>query len=574
MQSKIPRVSTAKKTTKLTTLSSNIPRKSIGKSRQSIVSTNGSNNLFKVMPTQQHMNSRQAPPEISGRQKIIGNEKQLETLFNYTRTLAQSMFLPGPFKDFYPGAFSTLKQSVQSSFSTKNQGSRKSSIAPSSGIDASQIDVNLANAYEILNNLLVSNTDVLLLITDFCLLYSAITIAVCIEDDNSQKALFFLKKLLTLDLPKRNNEFNVLFAVLLRTNFSSPIVRGHTIQVVSLLVRHDEGLISRLQAGTDYQNAAIASMCQEILQLVGGTDQSKQLTHLKSTFPSLNPTDDEDLCVLSLQRMNEYLENGIEVSDYQEIIRGIIITIERFEESASIIFYSSKCIISLLSRKLTIQTELLSQLLSLFLRVLRVGHQIHGNESFEARDSSILAIDKLFAETPPHDLFVAISGTIAIIDEEMLSYEMEMLTEYVDHNSIMPNNSVSNDIYSQIKSFHPEFSKIPHFITPSSNEFDSLDSMTDSIHRLLSSDTVFEEMEKIIQQDDLSIIMSYPVYLRGFLLRSYVLITGKIPKDIEDDQKLLIEEMLSQYSRITEEDLRSGSLSPDNLESFLNSLSS
>lgn len=526
---------------------------------------NSKSDIFKTQPTIASLNSRKLPNDLQGNQKIIGNPTAVESLYRYLKYITQPYFVPEFQARVFPKALSVLHQITVSKYESKKNVKKnpRTSIAVATEItdnDAKPKDLDLSPVFNEFKQMMRKQKNTLKSLTDFLLLYCAYLIIVCEGDtDNVLQPLFFLKQFLQLDLPKRKQEADILGSVLMKQAESDPTVRGHSIQVLSLFVGYDSTMLNRIKAGCEYHDKNFSEFCKSILNDVQRTIPTDQvLAPPPPTFAEISPNANITISNEMLTSFLSAFENGEKPRDPSNFIHNIIQTMQRFANSPSILEKGSNNIGIALNLLLPDPpTETVSEIMKLCFLLLSGESFLTGDNSFEALEAIQTLSNNVFEIVPSQILIPAITATIAMTTDSHLHLLMRKFSEYYQNNRGEISQRQLNDIASTLDAFHPDFNERPPFLNTNAGFDSKLNSMTESIERLLNPETVFTEMESIIQQDP-EILNDYPLYLRGFLQRAYFLYHSEEPVGMSEDQRLAAEEMVREMGSIKEEDLVNG----------------
>jgi hypothetical protein len=215
--------------------------------------------------------------------------------------------------------------------------------------------------------------------------------------------------------------------------------------------------------------------------------------------------------------------------------------------------------------------EFASQILELCSNVLSgIASFPNEEEGFEVSEAAKNLCDALFENLDREILLMGLGAAMAKSTDSHIPFLVEKLKEYMQHVRDPVNPRLLAEIEANLEAFHPQIREridFPRPTTPMYNE------MADSIARLMDPETVFEEMESLIAKRDPNFLENYPLYLRGFLQRSYVLYTRDVPEGISDANRELAERMIASLETMSTEDLiGDGAFSVDTLSARLESL--
>lgn len=546
---------------------------------------NVKNEVFKAQPNMTSLNSRKLPNDLQGNQKIISNPTAIESLFRYLKYITQPYFVPEFQSRVFPKALSVLHQITVSKYESKKNVKKnpRSSIAVNADIvdtDAKPKDLDLNPVFNEFKTLMRTQKNSLKSLTDFLLLYCAYIIVVCEGDTvNVLPALYFLKQLFQLDLPKRKQEAEILASILLKQGDSDPTVRGHSIQVLAQLVNYDSTLLNKIRAGCEYHDKSMAEFCKDIInyiQRAGPVDpMSTPPPPPAPTFAEISPNANVTVSNEMLSTYISGFENGERPRDPTSFIHNVIQTMQRFANSPLILEKGSNIIgfaLNLLLPSPPIET--VSEVINLCFLLLSGETFLTGDNSFDALEAIQTLSNNIFEIIPSQILLPAITATVTTTTDSHLYLLMRKFSEYYQNNPDSVNQHQLNEIAAALDAFHPDFKERPPFLNINNSIDNKLSSMTESIEKLLDPETVFGEMENIIKQDP-AILNDYPLYLRGFLQRAYFLYHSEVPVGMSEDQRSMAQQMVNELNSINEEDLANGGkYSVETLSSKLEELKS
>jgi hypothetical protein len=165
---------------------------------------------------------------------------------------------------------------------------------------------------------------------------------------------------------------------------------------------------------------------------------------------------------------------------------------------------------------------------------------------------------------------MAVGAAMAKATDSHIPFLLEKLKEYMRCVRDPINPRLLAEIEANLEAFHPQIRERIDFPKPKTLMYDE---MAGSIARLMDPETVFEEMEFLIAKRDPQYLESYPLYLRGFLQRSYMLYTREVPTGISEANRDLGDHMIASFENMTPQDLvGKGAFSVDTLRARLESL--
>lgn len=515
--------------------------------------------IFTSNPTMQALAARSVPKEIAGKPMLYGKPEQIETLFTYVRSLAQQLFITQFSKQLFPNSLSAITNiSISNSTRRKSRSSvRNSSIAPDLGVDfeTASAKLNLTEPFDQLKRLMKTKRSQMLAITDFCLLYSGLIVLVCENNDNQLTALLFVKQFLQLEIPNRPNELAILFACLVRQYDADPRVRGHAIEALAIMSDISQDVRMRVEAGAEHNRQELAEFCRDVLKLTTGS----QMRQLKP--PEFAEIPNEATAAVAsdmLASFCESIESGNAPPDPVSFMENVVDTMRRFDTEPSILEKGAECLQNTLNLCHTIPVEIITWILELCFTILSGEAFLNGDDSFDAVEAIQKLSNDVFDKMPPEILLPAISGTIAETPDSHLPLLMNKLKEYVKYSGESIDPALISEIAATLDAFHPTFNGRPDFLRSVSEPAPESENLSESVRKLTDPDTVFEEMEAIVEHGDSTVIQNYPVYLRGFLQRAFYLIREIEPIGMTEEGRQLAEEMMENYRTMKDEDLLPG----------------
>ncbi|OHS98957.1 hypothetical protein TRFO_34685 [Tritrichomonas foetus] len=541
--------------------------------------------IFKLEPTESALESRKLPSSLQGKPKLKNNSDLIDDFYNYVRTIGNSYFENDFFSASFPSALSTLRQRLKNKATTKIPSSKRkiSRLSLAEGIPPSEIEKknipDLSSVFEKYKTLLKQQNNSLIYFRDFIILYCALVIFVCEEISNCQlSALYFLNSFLPLliaekELPIRENEASILVTVLIYQAFSDPIIRGHSINVLSQLIQYDtKNVYPRIRAGLELPDQHISSMCEEALQKFEVTYYPEGLEASNPpppTFAKIPSNVTSEVAVKMLVTYLQAMEGDARPPKPIDLINNIIQTMNTFSKSPQVLENGSNCIRLLISIINQIPVEIASETLNLCLSLLSGDSYLSGADSFSALEAVQNLENALFDVVPVDTLLSAVAATIATTTEQRLPLLMTKFSEYYQYNKSEINQRQLQELSNALDSFHPMFNGRPPFLIMKSPVEIRLNNITESIERLLNPETVFQEMETVILQSP-ETINDYPSYIKGFLQRAYFFYTNRELEGMNEEQVQMAQDMVQQYQTITDEDIvGNGKYSVDTLSAQL-----
>ena len=509
--SRIPRSSTALKP------SSNIPRLSIAKDGRKSIRPE---NIFKTQPNTTKLKERQLPPEYQ-KHPIRLEPKNIEEIYNYCFKIAGTFFTPQYAQMLFPSALSTEKTGLVGNKKMKGSSSKVSDYSK-----------EISKAFDFLSELAQTKMNTFTSLTDFIYLYSSIVICVSSQEQCVTKALFFVKKILDFQLPERNAEFYVLFSSLMNTHVRTPIVIGILKQVVAALPKQHPKILRKIEKGVNENDPVIADICIGALQQMGIDNGSPQ-EFTPQGFIVLTDITDPKTAVQTLDTIAE----SDKLDDPPKFIRDVLITMQKFQKSMSVINAASNCILKHVEVCCPIEHSLLGQILSIMFSTLNFSDG--SEDSLDAKMTAQSLIDALVEHEENSDLIEAAKTALHFMNDSGISL---MVSKFED-----------------IGCTASEFEEFDQIVTEFRRE-----KLERSINKLIEPDSIFDEMDRIINDDeDLTV---YPLYLKDFLQRTYYLYKRVAPPEMNEDELEIAKQMANEYDDIIASKKIPESMSPENLQ--------
>ena len=542
---------------------SNIPtqfgKKVVRKSEVGTPAVRGLDVFARTM-TMQELAARSLPDIGSTKPKVYGSPEQTEGVYNHVCALAQQIFVPQFAKALFPRALAGMVNYAIASYRRmKNQSkipTGRTSVASTAEVEAPKENPQLGEVFEKLRTLLKTKRSQMLAISDFCILYPAIVLLVCENDDDSRLlAVIFLKRFLQMEVPPRPAEMSVLFAVLVRLVGAEPKIRKHAVDVMGAICELIPEIKPRVEAGVQHQDQALAEFCREALKVAangrGGTLQKPEFADIPSETTAGVAGD-------MLKGFVESLRGGNRPEDPIRFVRNVIDTMGKFKSEPVVLEKGSLCLREGLGMCSQIPLEILSWSVELCFSVLSGESFLNGEASFDAVEAVQNLVNTIFEKVPQEHLLASVAGAIAQMSEADLPLLMNKLKEYVRFMGANVDQMQLEEIAATLDAFHPTFAGRPDFLMSRGGDASVYDAMAESVRRLMDKDTVFQEMEAIISKGDASLIQNYPVYLRAFLQRGFYILTDKEPTGMTEHEKRMVEDAMQTYKSMTPDDLLPG----------------
>lgn len=475
--------------------------------------------ICKVKPTRASMSKRSLPESLSEHAKIVGNTKELEQLYNYCRSIANEYFSDKVAKHLFPSAFIPAQASRISFMSTNSRESissvsripmsRKSTMTTTVNQDGS---FSLNSGFKHLNSLFTTHPKQVLALTDFCVLYCSLVIAIC-DAKNADHAFQFLDKFFTLEI-KRTSEFSVLLQVLLHAGYDGSQFREQAIKIISNMVKLDESLKERIINGSTSSDSQVQSLCEAVIN-------ESHIEPSKPSFKAIPPTANEEEAIEIFMGAIDLMSDSVMPENQSEIIRSYAQTMLKFSQSPQLLNIAGTCLTAFFQEKNDqIQPEVLSEVLSLCFSISCGDIFLEGEDSFEAQESIKGFIELSMQNTETKILIKSLCSVIQQSSGNKLNFILDTMknSENINSEDLQPITDI-------MVSFHPN-TKIPEFLPQSSApaveeivKQESFEEITveESVRRLLNEETVCDEIIRIVNSSQNGNFDDYPEYLRSTL---------------------------------------------------------
>lgn len=334
---------------------------------------------------------------------------------------------------------------------------------------------------------------------------------------------------------------------------------GHSKILLSMIIQIDQNSMNRLLAGVDCKKKEVSDFCKETLQCLNNSDQKlvgDDLLHY------INDGSDENTVIRILNSNLQIVKSGKLPDSFSDFISNNLKAMTSFSHSASILLLSSQVISVCLKFNSQIQIPLVSDLLDFRFSFLRGETFLSGEKGFQASESIQHLIDNIFDLIIPTTLLPSIAAAVATTQLSPLALLTEKLREYVFSHDVDQN--LLCEIGQQFDYYHPgqRSSFLP--VTNSKSPFLNI---SESTQRLLDSETIFEELDTIIQTKNFGLIDKYPSYLRNFLQKSFLIFGVCDINDLDENPRSSAVRMMEIKKSICEDDIMKGDYS---LQSFQN----
>lgn len=482
--------------------------------------------ICKVKPTRASMAKRSLPESLVEHAKIVGNTKELEQIFHYCKSIASEYFSDKVTKHLFPSTFAPSQASRISFMSTNSRESissvsmipisRKSSMAPAINQDGS---FSLNPGFKRLNSLLTTNPKQILALTDFCVLYCSLVIAIC-DAKNVEHAFDFLDQFFGLEI-KRTTELGIILQVLFHAGYDGSQFREKAIKAISNIMKLDESLKERVVNGSTSSDSQIQNLCEAVLKESG-------IKPAKPSFRTIPPTSDEEQTIEIFMGAIDLMSDSVMPENQSEIIRNYAQTMLRFSQSSQILNIAATCLTAFFQEQNeNIKPEVLAEVLSLCFSISCGDIFLEGDDSFEAQESIKGLMELSIQNTPTKTLLKSFCSIIQQSSGNKLLFVLDTMKS--TDNIITAEKAELQNISDVLFSFHPNLT-IPEFLpqpsTPDVESIVSLDtaesiSVEESVKRLLDEETVCDEIIRIVNNSKDGNFDGYPEYLRSTLAAAW-----------------------------------------------------
>jgi hypothetical protein len=362
---------------------------------------------------------RSVPESLSRRPRIYGSSTQAGELWKYVRGVGQKLFIPAFYDILFPNALSVMKRTAISTYDrmkSKIPAPRPSSITPdfNTGHDPEPLD--LSAAFDGLHHFTKDQKpDRIRAVADFCLLYGGIIVLFCSTESNrtnQERALFFLKQFLLLNIGPRPHESSILFAILIRQGAAPPTVRAATVAVLAQLADLDGDVCTRLATGAQHHDRDLSGLCRDAFERT--TRNPDELTPAAPRAFADIPSEARQTTVL--QYMEGYLRAFDEPqspADPTGFARNVLRTVRRHIGNAAVLLNGAECLRLAFRCCQPCSVELSAEMIEFCFDVLSGELFYDGIGSFEVVEAVQNLSNDLFGELGPDILLPAVAAAIA-----------------------------------------------------------------------------------------------------------------------------------------------------------------
>lgn len=486
----------------------------------------------RVPPT---ISTSKLPKELTGRPKIMGNQGQLESLYDFTMTIAQKIFKKSQINFLFPSFFNIDSLSRQSFMSSQSRSStlstsskipilKRTSIVPDTNLtlEPTEEELSMQSAFKTLSTSFVKKQSDPAF-AQFAVLYVSLVLSIG-NPSAISNALSFLSDFLNAktDVPP---EVNILFAVLIRISESYPQTRPSVVNTLTQLASLDESLAERLENGSTHRDISLSSLCKDVLQNLGRTSTKQQ-----EKFVEISESADINIALKLLGSYVDTLEDNGQPSDLIDFIKNIASVMIRFGDSAEVLEKAASCVESVIPFCAELPVEIVFNCLSLSFTILSGEVFLNGEHSFEAVESLQSLINAIFTNVSPAVLIPSVSSLIA----QSQNSKLEMVINHFDQYCKAHPDNLDSDLIEQIQEsidiFHPELKE--------TDACADIDDMEQQLIRLNDPETILDEVKSIVTQSIDGNFDSYPSYLIPLLQISWMVYNedqSKYPLNIDDD---------------------------------------
>jgi hypothetical protein len=435
---------------------------------------------------------------------------------------------------------------------------RGSSITPEvlSEIEASSDALNVSAPFTEFQGLMRTHRSHVLAITDFCLLYSGLILLLC-EGNNQEHPLSFLQQFLALGIPERPSECAILFAILIRQGGAARNIRRSAVDVLAQLADINDEIYARTEAGAAHHDALLSQLCRDALDRTTARPGALSPPRPRE-FADIPADAPPEMAAAMIWTSYEAMEAGTPPPDPVSLVRNIVNTMRRNSGCTPVIENGAFCLKTLFGLCGMLPVESIADILEWSFSVLSGDSFFGGPDSFDAVEAVRDLSNEVFDQVTPEVLIAAAAFTIARTAESHLPLLMSRLREYCKFSGQMVDASLQEEIQLALRTYHPTFSEWSDSSGGHTLTYSVIDEIQLSTERLMDAETALEELEAIIAKDDSRVIAQYPLYLRGFLQRAFVLFTEVEPIGMTDPERENVEAMLESACNWSPEDLEPG----------------
>jgi len=496
---------------------------------------------FKKEPRSKDLNERILPIKLRGRPRIIDNDEQIECLYEYVKNIAHEYFDPVSMKALFPkdlhpkyaARLSFLSNQSRDSISSTSHIPifRRSSILSEADLndETEERASSLSKGFALLKSRIVSMPKKMIALSDFCMLYCSIVIAIS-DTKNAKMTLSFLLEFFKLSIT-RVQEMGILFAVLLRVASAKSELREESVQIMGSLALSNQEILTRLQNGVSSEK--FGAVCAESLSLIG---VEVKIEKRKATFNMV----DEASAIDSISKFIDLLEDSSQLEDVSFFVRNMIEAMYKFNSSSSLLERAATCLeffiqdCSLIQIPLDIAYKCLSVCISIHCGDIFLS----GDKCIEAQEAIKKLISAIFNNLQSTILLEALAAIIMKSNEEKITSVLSLLCDHIKYSNKLFTDDELKIINVTIHTYHPNYNSSFDFL-PQTYSF--LYKILDSFGRLtrLDSSEMLNEIVTCIMESPNGNFDGYPFKLQQFL-RSVWKESQKMDSLQNPDQIMLI----------------------------------
>lgn len=507
---------------------------------------------FKKEVTLKEMKARTLPEIISKRQVSFESEETIGELYNYVLSIAKETFKKATYQQLFPVAFVPAEvsrmsfgsnSSILSRLSTSSTTSAKSLIPvrKNTSLEYKNEDaqnqqedgkLSLENGFATLNEIVNERPKDALALTDFMILYPSLVVLVC-DKENAGMAIKFLDNFIHLEKIKRTDEFNILYTALIKEGNAGKMFKENVVSIIGAAAKISADIKDRIVYDTFSTNDNIRSICNELAEEIG---LNKDDIVLFKPIPK--DATEKEIC----KCFNDYIEllgDDILPSSLEDAMTSVTQALLRNKESSSVLLFGSICLelfTDAIDGKNHPPLEVVEAYLSLFFSIQSGEMFLTGEDSTEAQTEIESLLTMTFKKLNVHFLVDVISGLIATSQGEKLLTILERFEDLVKYNENVTQKDIAA-VSNVFHAFHPTM-KLPDFLSEPDSLQNPMKDIQQSIDKLLNSDDVFKEIDRIVANSKDGNFNQYPSYLVPALEAVY----SFDPNEEIEDLETIIEE--------------------------------